>query len=71
MTAIPNTPEKTLSPTQAADYLGLTPNTIRAYCLSGALAAEKKHRRWIIKWSDFRNFIHTPRRVGNPGYAKR
>jgi hypothetical protein len=57
-------PEDLLTATQAAAYLGLTPQDVCYHCQRGNLPAEKVARVWILRWRDVKGW--KPRPPGRP-----
>jgi len=50
-------PKDYLSPEEAAETLGLSPETIRAYIRSGELPAYRFGKRYRIRTVDFDEFV--------------
>jgi excisionase family DNA binding protein len=59
------------TPSEAAEYAGLSDRVLRTYCKTGRLPAKRVGRTWAIKKPDLDKFLKTPRPVGNPNFRKR
>jgi excisionase family DNA binding protein len=55
-----------LSARQAAEYLGLSHNRVRALLLQGRIPARKVGQGWIVYKSDLEKFAKVPRINGRP-----
>jgi len=57
--------------TQAAELLNLKPAMVRRHCESGALAAVKVGRDWVISQEAIDNFQASRKAPGRPAQAPR
>lgn len=53
----------------AADFLGLTPDTVKKYCQNGAIQAMKFGRSWMIAKEEVRRY--KKENLGKQGRAKK
>ncbi|MCP4361493.1 MAG: helix-turn-helix domain-containing protein [Chloroflexi bacterium] len=49
-------PTKILSTEEVAQIAGVTPRTVRRWCVSGVLKSEQLGREYAILWQDFVSF---------------